>query len=67
MKIVDIQNNSNKDIELRHKNGAKTTLPPDIKLKNIDITNLGEIKGQVKTTIDLTEVTENSKKTLLYD
>ena len=60
MKLVTIENNSNEDVELRHKNGAKTILPPGAELKDIDVVNLDEIKGKTKTTIDLTEVNEAS-------
>ena len=67
MKLVRIENNSSEEVELKHKNGAKTTLPPGAEFKDIDIVNLDEVKGQTKTTIDLTEVTENSGKTRLDD
>lgn len=67
MKLVRIKNNSNEDVQLEHNNGAKTTLPPGAELKDVDIVNLGEVKAKTKTTIDLTEVTESSGKTRLYD
>jgi len=67
MKIVRIENNSNEDVQLEHKNGAKTTLPPGAELKNIDVVNLDEVKGKTKTTIDLTEVSEDLGKQKLYD
>lgn len=67
MKLKTIENNSNEDIELKHKNGAKTILPPGAELRNIDIVNLDEVKGGTKTTIDLTEVTESQGKTRLDD
>jgi len=67
MKLVRIENNSNEDVELKHKNGAKTILPPGVELRDIDVVNLDEVKGRTKTTIDLTEVTENLGKTRLDD
>lgn len=67
MRLVKIKNNSNEDVELKHKNGAKTTLPPGIELEDVDITNLSEVKARTKTTIDLTEVNETLGKTKLND
>ena len=67
MRLKKIENNSREDIELKHKNGAKTILPPGAELRDIDVVNLDEVKGRTKTTIDLTEVTENSGKTRLND
>lgn len=60
MRIRKLENISNEDVELWHKNGAKTILPPGAELKDIDVVNLDEIKGKTKTTIDLTEVNEAS-------
>ena len=67
MRLRKLENISNEDVELQHKNGAKTTLPPGVELKDIDIVNLSEVKGRTKTTIDLTEVNENQGKTKLLD
>jgi len=67
MRLVKIKNNSNEDVELKHKGGAKTILPPGTELKDVDITNLDEVKGRTKTTIDLTEVKENQGKIKLND
>lgn len=66
MKLKKIKNDSNADVELEHKNGAKTSLPPDASLKDVNITNLSEIQGNVKTVTDLTEVTESEGKTRLH-
>jgi len=60
MRIRELENNSNEDVELKHKNGTRTTLPPGTKLKNVDIVNLSEIGGRVKIKFDLTEVTGES-------
>jgi len=67
MKLMRVENISNEDVELKHKNGAKTTLPPGTELKDVDIINLDEVKGRTKTIIDLTEVNENQGRTKLYD
>jgi hypothetical protein len=66
MKLNKIKNNSDVPVELEHKNGAKTTLPPEATLKNVNISNLGEVAGNVETVTDLTEVTESEGKTILY-
>lgn len=67
MKLVRIENISNENVQIKHKNGAETTLPPGVELKNVDIANLDEIKGKTSTIIDLTEVTEHQGKTQLRD
>lgn len=67
MKIKNIENTSDVEIELKHKSGVKTILPPKQILQNSDITNLSEVRGQVKVTYDLTEVNENQGKTRLDD
>jgi len=66
MKLNSIKNSSDTPVELEHKNGAKTTLPPEATLKNVDIDNLKEVKGSVETVTDLTEVTEDKGKTILH-
>jgi len=66
MKLNSIKNSSDTSVELEHKNGAKTTLPPEATLKNVNINNLEEVKGSVETVADLTEVIENKGKTILY-
>ena len=66
MKVRKIENNSIEDVELKHKNGANTTLPPGVSLSEVDIINLEEVKGRTKTTIDLTEVNEHRGRTKLY-
>ena len=66
MKLNSIKNSSGVSIELEHKNGAKTTLPPDASLKNVNIDNLEEVEGKVETVSDLTEVIESEGKTILY-
>jgi len=65
MKLKKITNNSSEFIELDHKNGAKTALPPEVSLKDVDIVNLTEVAGKVTMVTDLTEVTENVGKTVL--
>lgn len=67
MRVKRIENISNEVVNLKHKNGAETTLPPGQTLRDIDITNLSEVQGQVKATHDLTEVSEDSGKTRLDD
>ena len=67
MRLKKIENNSNEDVELKHKNGAKTTLPPGTELKDIDIVNISEVKGKTKTIVDLTEVKDDQGKQKLYD
>ena len=67
MKLRRIENNSNEDVQLKHKNGAETTLPPGIELRDVDIVNLDEVKGLIKTTVDLTEVSEDLGKMQLRD
>jgi len=62
MKLKKIKNDSDTSVELDHKNGAKTTLPPGASLENINIINLSEVEGKVKTTSDLTEVVESEGK-----
>lgn len=66
MKLNSIKNSSDVPVKLIHKNGAKTILPPEAALKNVDINNLEEIKGSVETVSDLTEVTEDKGKTVLH-
>jgi len=67
MKLQKIKNCSNTNVQLEHKNGAKTNLPPGAELKDVDIVNYDEVKGKTKTTIDLTEVRESFGKIKLYD
>jgi hypothetical protein len=67
MKIRKLENISDSVVNLKHKNGAETTLPPGQTLRDIDITNLSEVQGQVKAIHDLTEVSEDSGKTRLDD
>lgn len=65
MRLKSISNSSSESIELDHKNGARTTLPPKASLKDVNIVNLSEVEGRVTTVADLTEVTEQSGKSLL--
>lgn len=66
MKLKKITNNSDVSVGLDHKNGAKTILPPNTSLKDVNIINLAEVKGNVVTVSDLTEVTESEGKLLLH-
>lgn len=67
MRIKKLENISNEAVSLKHKNGAETTLPPGQTLRDIDITNLSEVQGQVKATHDLAEVNEDKGKIRLDD
>lgn len=67
MRVKRIENISNEDVNINHKNGAKTVLPPGGVLHDIDITNLSEVQGRVKAKHDLTEVVEDQGKMRLDD
>jgi len=67
MKLKKLENTSNQDISIAHKNGAKTTLPPGATLSDVDIINLDEVKGQTKSVVDLSEVNEDKGKVRLND
>ena len=66
MKFREIENSSSVSVDLQHKNGAETSLPPGAKLKDVDIINSEAIKGQVKTTNDLTEVQSSQGKQIIH-
>jgi len=66
MKLKKIKNSSDVSVKLEHKNGAITILPPKATLKNVNISNLEEVKGNVETVTDLTEVTESKGNTILH-
>ena len=66
MQLIKIENSSSMDVELHHKNGAKTILPPKAGLIHINIVNLHELEGKVKATPDLTEITSSGSGKILY-
>lgn len=66
MKLKKISNSSSESIELDHKNGAKTILPPEASLRDVDIVNLPEVEGKITSVTDLTEVIESEGKILLH-
>jgi len=67
MKLKKLENTSNQDISIVHKNGAKTTLPPGATLSDVNVINLDEVKGQTKSVVDLSEVNEDKGKVRLND
>lgn len=60
MRVFRIKNTSNECIEIRHKSGAITTLPPGVETMDIDIINIDEIMKKSVLVHDLGEVNERS-------
>jgi len=67
MKLKKLENTSNQDVCINHKNGAKTTLPPGATLSDVNVINLEEIRGQTKSVVDLGEINEDKGRTRLDD
>ena len=65
MRIKKLTNTSGREVTLVHKNGVKSTLPPDAEITDIDITNEKELKGKVHLIADLGEICEYPNKTKL--
>jgi len=58
MRVTELKNTSNENIDIELINGATITLAPKTKLKNMDIREVDSIKGKVEFKEDLTEVNQ---------
>ena len=67
MRIKNLTNLSNEDINLRLMNGAEITLPPNSAITNTDIVEVESVRDKVKFTEDLTEITNKTGKRMLLD
>jgi hypothetical protein len=63
MKVRELTNVSNSDIDVTLIGGTKVTLSPRSTLKNADITDAQDLSGKVKVVGDLTEVTAATGRT----
>jgi len=68
MRIKQIENISQEDVQLNLGNGSTLTLQPGASFNNVKVENLDQIKEKVKVTSDLGEIRENNPiTTKLYD
>ena len=58
MKFSKVENTSNRNVTIKQASGAEFMLTPGNSVKNVSMSNLHEVSGQVNVTHDLTEVTE---------
>lgn len=65
-RVTEITNTSGKDLDVQLTGGAKVTLPPNASLKDADIDNIDNLRGQAKVIENLTEVGTPQGKTLLH-
>jgi len=68
MRVKQIENISQENVQLNLGSGIKLTLEPGASFKNIRVENLDKIKNKVKVTSDLGEICEDhSGSVRLYD
>jgi hypothetical protein len=62
-RVSKIENTSENDVNIELKGGLKVTLKPRTALHNVEITNIGCIRGKIKVTEDLSEIQMHGGKT----
>ena len=63
MRVTRLQNTSKENLNVQLVNGATVVLEPDTGLVNSDVANVESLRGKVKVTEDLTEVSQQTGKT----
>lgn len=63
MRLVSLHNTSNESIKLSLQNGTTITLPPDVKVANVDVAEVDSLRGKIEFKEDLTEVNAKTGKT----
>lgn len=63
MRVTRLQNTSNENLNVQLVNGATIVLEPNTGLVNSDVANVDSLRGKVKVTQDLTEVSQQTGKT----
>jgi hypothetical protein len=66
MRVSNLKNTSGGDVNVQLVNGATVVLPPGTGLKDTDVSNIESLRGKVKVTQDLTEVSQQTGKTRIY-
>ena len=59
MRVSELTNTSKRGISVQLCNGPTVDLPPNATIKNVEISNINDIKGQVKVKEDLSEIGES--------
>ena len=66
-RVSKIENTSENDVNVELKGGLKITLQPRTALHNVEITNIGGIKGKVTVKEDLSEIGTHGGRTRIDD
>lgn len=67
MRVSKLANTSGEPIDVKLKEGSSISLPPGAEMHNVEISNFEDLKGKIKMTEDLSEVTSTPGKTRLDD
>ncbi len=59
MRVSELTNTSKQEISVHLCNGPTIELPPNGTIRNVEISNINDIKGQVKVKEDLSEIGES--------
>lgn len=67
MRVASLKNSSGSPVQVKLSDGVEVTLPAGTALRNVDVSNVDEIRDRVEVINDLTEVPPSTGKMRLID